>query len=333
MTMLKLLRSLATITAAAAALCGGVGSSASQDMKIRVGIGIDMSHAEWPLIVDKDFGRRHGLKVEIKPFDTGAGGLDAVMSGQMDIAVVSELAGLNAASKRGNIVGLARPWYSGKVGGLAVSKDIKKPEDLIGKTIAVHPATGSEFFYRFFFARKHGLEGKVNVVNVPVPEQLTALLRGDIQAASTWYPWLARLPGIVPGGHILETWEGAGYKSQHTMWVSKRFAAENKAAVVAFLKTTRDAIDWANASRDNWKEMATIAAKAFRIPEDTALAQLDQQTFTLDLSDELMADMVTAAKFGNQAKVLDIADPEKFVPSVYDASFIKEAAPDRLRVK
>lgn len=310
----------------------GQRAAGAQTKTIRLGIGIDMSHAEWVLIAEKDFGRKYGIRVEYKTFETGVGGLDAVMAGQMDVGAVSELAGLIAASKRGNIVGVARPWYSGTIGGLAATKEIRSPADLVGKKVAVHPGSGSEFFFRFFFLSKHNLEGKLEVVNVPVPEQLQAMARGDIQAASTWYPWLGRLPQVVAGGHVLQQWQDSGYTSQHTLWMSKRLVAENRQAAVAFLRTVRDAIDWANASPTNWAEMAKIAAKAFRIPEDLALSQLNYNKFVLDLTDDFLRHQMKAAEFAKQAGLLQLADPAQHVKGLYDPSLLKEAAPDRVSV-
>jgi NitT/TauT family transport system substrate-binding protein len=323
---------VAPITLVLAAVWLGPGSATAQTKTVRLGIGIDMSHAEWVLLAEKGFGRKYGIQVEYKTFETGVAGLDAVMAGQMDVGAVSELAGLVSASKRGNIVGLARPWYSGTIGGLAAAKEIRTPADLVGKKVAVHPGSGSEFFYRFFFARKHNLEGKVEVVNLPVPEQLQAMARGDIQAASTWYPWLGRLPQVVAGGHVLQQWQDSGYTSQHTLWMNKRLVAEDRKTAVAFLQAVRDTIDWANASPANWTEMAKVAAKAFRISEDVALTQLNYNKFVLDLTDDFIRHQIEAAKFARQAGLLQIADPEQYVKGLYDPSLLKEAAPERATI-
>ena len=80
------------------------------------------------------------------------------------------------------------------------------------------------------------------------------------------------------------------------------------------------------------QEMAKIAAKAFRIPEDLALSQLNYNKFVLDLTDDFLRHQMKAAEFAKQAGLLQLADLAQHVKGLYDPSLLKEAAPDRVSV-
>ena len=72
-----------------------------------------------------------------------------------------------------------------------------RPSTLASKKVAVLKGSTSELYQTLFF-RKHGLDGKVEVVNVAVPEMIPAMARGDVQAVLVWEPWLTRMTENVP---------------------------------------------------------------------------------------------------------------------------------------
>ena len=86
---------------------------------------------------------------------------------------------------------------------LVVAPAIKRPQDLVGKTIAVTSGTtGDQSFAEFL--KESGLKpASVKTINMTGPAMLGAFKRGDIAGGYIWDPFQAAM--IAAGGHALTT--------------------------------------------------------------------------------------------------------------------------------
>jgi ABC-type nitrate/sulfonate/bicarbonate transport system substrate-binding protein len=299
---------------------------------VRMGIGVDMSYASYVVLAQKRFGEKYGLKAEYRQFDTGVGGVEAVVSNQMDMGSVSELPGLIAYAKRGNLRNVMLPLQSGVIGGIGAVKGIQKLEDLSGKRIGIQFGGVGEFFWSYFTKEHPDLVKTMKVLNVPVADQLVAMAKGDLDAIVSWYPWLSRMPDVVSGGHLLGHWKDYGYEMKHAMWLNQKFIQDDRKAAVDFIRAYVDTVKWMNASRANWEESAALSAKAFNIPANLALSQLDRITFLAAIDDVFVQRQIDAALWAAEKGILKGPNPEKIAIEAIEAGLLRDAAPDLVKL-
>jgi NitT/TauT family transport system substrate-binding protein len=88
------------------------------------------------MVGQRDFGARYGLKIDIVPLKNGATAHKALLAGELDSIESSPGATILAGARGADIKILGCDW-PGVPHGLMVRSDIRKVEDLKGKTIAV----------------------------------------------------------------------------------------------------------------------------------------------------------------------------------------------------
>ena len=149
------------------------------------------------------FSRNTGSKTSYKPFDDGNVALDAVLTGASDIGSTSELGGLARWDKGGKLYVTSRVITSKEQLGVTAREEIKKPEDLIGKTVG-YPSASAGHYYFGRYAKKYKLPvDQIKVKFLQAPEMVAALEREDIDAFFLWEPWHTKAAALVTGAHVL----------------------------------------------------------------------------------------------------------------------------------
>ena len=144
---------------------------------------------------------KYGLETSFKPFDDGNVALDALLTGNSDIGATTELGGLSRWDKGGKLYVTSYSSTSGKQIGLAGRDDIKKPEDLIGRTVVRARPAGTCISCA---TKKYNLPvDKIKVKLMQAPEMVAALERRDIDAFFLWQPWLDKAAQLVQGAKVL----------------------------------------------------------------------------------------------------------------------------------
>ncbi|STM78547.1 taurine transporter substrate binding subunit [Escherichia coli] len=133
-----------------------------------------------------------------------------------------------------------------------VKKTISKPEDLIGKRIAVPFISTTH--YSLLAALKHwGIKpGQVEIVNLQPPAIIAAWQRGDIDGAYVWAP---AVNALEKDGKVLTDSEQVGQWGAPTLdvWVVRKdFAEKHPEVVKAFAKSAIDAQQPYIANPDAW---------------------------------------------------------------------------------
>src|ERR1700732_4472323 len=102
--------------------------------KVPTSTGIDALFAPFVVAAETKIFEKYGLETSFKPFDDGNVALDAILTGSSDIGATTEFGGLSRWDKGGKLYVTSYSSTSGQQIGLAGREDIKKPEDLIGRT-------------------------------------------------------------------------------------------------------------------------------------------------------------------------------------------------------
>src|SRR5262249_58356150 len=90
---------------------------------------------------------KYDLETSFKPFDDGNVALDALLTGSSDIGATTELGGLSRWDKGGKLYVTSYSSTSRQQMGTAAREEIKKPQDLTGRTVGYPRASGGHLYF------------------------------------------------------------------------------------------------------------------------------------------------------------------------------------------
>src|SRR5262249_35113185 len=177
--------------------------------------------------------------------------LDALVSGKGDGGSSRELAGVARWDKGGKLYVTAVMGTSREQIGIAASEEIRKPEDLIGKTVGYPRASGAHYFFGRYVKRYRLPVDQIKVKILQAPEMVAALEHRDIDAYFLWEPWLTKAVELVKGAHVLarsgddDVWILVSY-----IYFSERLVNDPPRAMSA-IRTMIEATDYCANQRDD----------------------------------------------------------------------------------
>jgi taurine transport system substrate-binding protein len=254
MSSIRQLNRRATLCAGFAALLALPLAATAQDKEVT--IGYQTIVGPFPVaIADGSFEKATGYKIKWRQF-TSAGDISAAFaSGDVPIGVLGST-GIAAATSNGVDVELF--WILDNIGRSEqlVARNgsgINKPEDLVGKKVAV-PFVSTSHFHLLMALEKiwHMPASKVQILNMKPPQIVAAWSRGDIDAAYVWPPALTT---ILKNGKTIITSEEVGAKSVPTfdgIIASRKWAAAHQDFMVAFTKVLAKSYADYNANKASW---------------------------------------------------------------------------------
>lgn len=276
---------------------------------------------------DGEYEKASGQAIEWRKFDSGAEVIAAVASGDVPVGNIGSSPVAAAASQGVPLQVFFIASVLGESEALVVNGKISKPEDLIGKKIAVPYVSTTH--YSFLSALKHWNidASKLDIVNLRPPEITAAWKRGDIDGAYVWEPALSQLK---TDGKVLVSSEDVGKWGAPTydVWVARKdFAEKNPEFLKSFAQVSNREILKYNqdpqayvVNADNVSKIANLTGSK---PEDVAL--LLSGNHYLDLS--------------NQAKILegqfanDIKNTATFLKSQGKVDAVKDSYADNVNAQ
>jgi len=130
-----------------------------------------------------------GLEVEIKEFRAGTFALDALVSGEVDVATASEFAVVKKSFAE-NDLNILASIATAQIRFMIGRKDrgIEVPIDIRRKRVGITRGTGGEFSLGTFLLQNGFTLDDIEVVDLKPSELVEHILRGTIDAALTWQP-------------------------------------------------------------------------------------------------------------------------------------------------
>jgi taurine transport system substrate-binding protein len=205
-------------------------------------------------IAEGKFDKVTGWKIEWRKFNSGAEINAAMASGAL---VISELGSvpLAAGASQGvdyemflvvKVIGTSESLITRNGAG------INKPADLKGKTIAV-PVGSTAHFSLMGALKGWGISEKdVKVVGMSPPEIGAAWSQKNIDAAFIWEPVKGKLEAdgkiMTTAGEVGK----AGYPTFNGWVVDRKFAAENRQGLIAFVKLMNEVNATYNRDKAAW---------------------------------------------------------------------------------
>lgn len=239
---------------------------------VRVGVFPNVTHAV-PLLglAGGDFARALGpdVRIEAVEFNAGPSAVEALIAGSIDLAYIGPNPAINAHEKARGTVRIVAGAASGGAS-LVVRGDagIATAADLKGRRLATPQLGNTQDVAARAWIREKAVEG-VNLLPIRNPDQLSAFLQKDIDAAWTVEPWVSRLVREA-GGRILlderDLWPERRFPTT-LLLVDRRFLETNPALVRNWLRAhvqvvDRAAADPATARRELNADLAKRTGKA-----------------------------------------------------------------------
>jgi taurine transport system substrate-binding protein len=112
--------------------------------KVPTSTGVDALYAPFVVATERKMFEKYNLETSFKPFDDGNVALDALLTGSSDVGATTELGGLSRWDKGGRLYVASYSSTSRQQIGVAARGEIKKPQDLIGRTVGYPRATGGQ---------------------------------------------------------------------------------------------------------------------------------------------------------------------------------------------
>ena len=214
---------------------------------------------------DNSFAKESGASVDWRKFDSGAGVLRALASGDVQIGNIGSSPLAVAAAQKLPIEAFLLASQLGNSEALVVKKTITSPKDLIGKRIAVPFISTTH--YSLLAALKHwGIKpSQVQLVNLQPPAIIAAWQRGDIDGAYVWAPAVNELE---KEGKVLTDSAEVGNWGSPTLdvWVVRKdFAEQHPGIVTAFARSAIDAQQAYLNSPDSWLKQPDNLSKLSRL--------------------------------------------------------------------
>jgi NitT/TauT family transport system substrate-binding protein len=207
-------------------------------------------------------------------------------------------------SERGHYVALAVIERDAKGYVVVAGKNIKKPQDLVGKTVATRVgSTGSWFVSEYL--TKNGIDpSKVTVKNLDTQVLPAALCGGEIAAFFIWQPVGSRTLEICP--------DKAHYLSDATGYIQGYLVAGARPEWLATPQGKEIATKWLRATmkgRDvaekDFKAVAAYAAGKLSLSEKATKEQWDTNTRPIALDKVYYDDFCSLSRWAQSAKATD----------------------------
>ena len=253
------------------------------------------------MAIEYGYFKAEGLDVDYRVFPSGTTAFQTFRTGQGDIVMTGDLPSVQYFfNNPGQYQTFAAIERDAKGYVVIARKDVRKPQDLAGKTVATRVgSTGSWFISEYL--TKNGVDPKsVPVKNLDTQLLPAALCKGDIAAFFIWQPIGSRTLEICPDdAHQLATGEGyiqgylvAGARPEFLN------SADGADKVTRFLRAVMKGR--AKAESD-FKAVAAFAAKTYSLSEKATRDQWDTNIRPIALDKVYYDDFCSLSKWAQGA--------------------------------
>ncbi|HYJ15723.1 MAG TPA: NrtA/SsuA/CpmA family ABC transporter substrate-binding protein [Candidatus Limnocylindria bacterium] len=283
------------------------------------------------IMKELDLPRKHGLDVEVLFVPVSSRALQAALAGEIQFLTSGGVANINANATGADFVGLTATLntFAFKILG---SPDIKKPENLRGKKVAISRLGGASDFSVRYALTHWGLVPDKDVALLQVggePESVLALQNKAVDAAILSEPFstVATRAGSVLVADLSQL--GVPY-TMHGFGVRKSFIRANRDVVVRFMKAYLEGIYLFKTN----KELALNVLKKYTRLDDLSLVQVSYDEMSQRLirrvpypdREGIQTIIDQLAKTRPQMKTLnagDFIDPS-ILKEIEDSGFMKK---------
>ncbi len=260
--------------------------------------------AVW-MAFEKGFYKEEGLDVTYRLFPSGTTAFQTFQTGQGDIVLTGDLPSVQYFFRvKGNYRTIAVIERDAKGYVVVAGKDIKKAQDLVGKTVATRVGSTGSWFVSEYLTKNKIDPKTVTVKNLDTQVLPAALCGGEIAAFFIWQPVGSRTLEICP--------DKAHYLSDATGYIQGYLVAGARPEWLATPQGKEIATRWLRATlkgRDvaekDFKAVAAYAAAKLSLSEKATKDQWDTNTRPLALDKVYYDDFCSLSRWAQNAKAID----------------------------
>lgn len=295
------------LAAAAAALVLGTAAAQAQQTPMKMtlfGEPTVSNDSVW-MAIDKGFYKQEGLDVTYRLFPSGTTAFQAFQNGQGDIIMSGDLPSVQYFFRvKGDYRTIAVIERDSKGYVAVAAKDIRTPQDLVGKTIATRVGSTGSWFVSEYLTKNHIDPKLVKVINLDTQVLPTALCGGQIAAFFIWQPAGSRTLEICPDkAHYLS--DATGYIQGYLVggarpgWLA---TPQGRDIATRWLRATAKGRDVAE---KDFKDVAAYAAANYGLSEKATKDQWDTNKRVIAIDNVYYSDFCSLSRWAQREKQTD----------------------------
>lgn len=253
------------------------------------------------MALEHGYFKEQGLEVDYRVFPSGTTALQTFRTGQGDIVMTGDLPAVQYFfNNPGQYQTFAAIERDAKGYVVIARKDIRKPKDLVGKTVATRVGSTGSWFISEYLA-KNGIDPKsVPVKNLDTQLLPAALCKGDIAAFFIWQPIGSRTLEICANdAHQLS--DATGYIQGYLVAGARTEflnSADGADKVVRFLRAV---IKGRAKAEGDFRAVAAFAAKTYSLSEKATRDQWETNIRPIALDRIYYQDFCSLSKWAQSA--------------------------------
>jgi len=285
--------------------------------------------------VDSGIMKKNDVNAQYKIFASGVEAIIAVGAGDAQVANGSCTTVLSNRANGSKLLVVARNILNTNEHKLIANANIKNAQDLKGKKLGYVTASSTDWYaskYLAAFGLKQGNPPDgVTLVNIPAPEWIPAMERGDIQGFFGWDPWVTKAPQIISGAHVLNNGGDNGlFILMNCLVFNEDWVKNDPESAKATLRGLIEAHDFVNAHR---ADAAKDAGPVMHLPPKDLEEMSHCCTYKVDYTPDFVAHVREAAMWAKTKGMLKDKDPNALVKDLMDPDLLRAVAPDRVTVQ
>ncbi len=273
--------------------------------------------------------RKEGVEVTPRYRSTGKEALEEMLAGKADFATVAETPFMFAVMNGSQISILATIQSSDKANAIVARKDkgIHLPQDLRGKRIAASMGTIGEYFVDAFLATHGVARTDVKLINLKLEEMSQALKNEEIEAASTWPPFLAQAQQMLGDKGII-FYEKDIYTQTFNLVATQDYIKKNPMTIKKVLLALLKAEEFA---RKNPEEAQKVVSDYRHIDQKVLAALWPVHTFEVSLDQSLLLALEDESDWAIKNKLTGATKIPNYLNCIYFDG-LQAVKPDAVRI-
>jgi NitT/TauT family transport system substrate-binding protein len=261
------------------------------------------------MAIEHGYFKAEGLEVEYRVFPSGTTALQTFKTGQGDIVMTGDLPSVQYFfNNPGQYQTFAAIERDAKGYVVIARKEIRKPQDLVDKTVATRVGSTGSWFVSEYLTKNNVDPKKVAVKNLDTQLLPAALCKGDIAAFFIWQPIGSRTLEICPNdAHQLA--DGSGYIQGYLVAGARPEFLNSPDGADKVARFLRAIMKGRAKAESDFKAVASFAAKTYSLSEKATRDQWETNIRPIALDQTYYQDFCSLSKWaqgaGLQSQPLD----------------------------
>jgi NitT/TauT family transport system substrate-binding protein len=238
-----------------------------------------------------------------------------MLSGKVDLATAGETPIARAVVDGKPVAVVATISEIGRAIRIIARKDraISTPNDLKGKKIGLVRGTTADFFLHTYLAVAYLNPKDVRVVNIATEKLVDALLKGEVDAVSTWSPFTLVLRDRL-GSNAVILDQPSIYIMTWNIAVTQEFAKKSPERIKKFLRAILQSNRF---TKEHPDEARAISAKHIGTDSPLYVREWPDYDFTVKLGQSLILNLEDQARWMIKEEAGSARRPPDFMKFIY----------------